>query len=104
MKTILNGLFLLIMVAIGLSMMVWIDRLQGEVKELQGSGAALEKRLTDLEGEVSLVKTIQLREIDVEEIWEGFGFPISLTGMRVFIGMFLDAINDGSVVLDKGEG
>ena len=66
-----------------------VDSLRGEIYMLESripSLADLEERVTGLER---------------FDVWEGFNFPISLTGMRVFIGMFLDAIDEGSLRFNR---
>ena len=77
---------------VSLSQQVRIERLGAEVESFRGEIYMLESRipsLADLEERVTGLERF--------DVWEGFRFPISLTGMRVFIGMFLDAIDEGNL-------
>ena len=92
---------LLLFVGVSLSQQVRIERLGAEVESFRGEIYMLESRipsLSDLEERVTGLESVGL---DANEVWEGFNFPISLTGMRVFIGMFLDAIDEGSLRFNR---
>ena len=80
---------LVLFIAVSCSQQVRIEQLSAEVESFRGEIYVLESRipsLADLEERVTAIERF--------DVWEGFNFPISLTGMRVFIGMFLDAIDE----------
>ena len=83
---------LVLFIAVSCSQQTRIERLGAEVESFRGEIYTLERSipsLADLEERVTGLERF--------DVWEGFNFPISLTGMRVFIGMFLDAIDEGSL-------
>ena len=96
-KWILVTIFIVLSSTLILSQQARLASLGLEVDSLRGEIYALEiPSLADLEERVTV-----LERLDVDKIWEGFNFPISLTGMRVFIGMFLDAIDEDSLRFNR---